>query len=148
MQKIYLVIDLKTFYASVECVERGLNPFNTNLVVADPSRGKGAICLAITPAMKMLGIKNRCRIYEIPPNIKYIIALPCMNKNINLVVNTLIKYDNKDNLSWMMVYKSILKELDLDNMISNSIFLRDVVKKISRDGYDIYDNPFKLVRYK
>ena len=72
----------------------------------------------------------------------------CMNKNINLVVNTLIKYDNKDNLSWMMVYRSILKELNLDNMISNSIFLRDVVKKISRDGYDIYDNPFKLVRYK
>ena len=72
----------------------------------------------------------------------------CMNKNINLVVNTLIKYDNNDNLSWMMVYKSILKELNLDNMISNSIFLRDVVKKISRDGYDIYDNPFKLVRYK
>ena len=72
----------------------------------------------------------------------------CMNKNINLVVDTLIKYDNKDNLSWMMVYKSILKELNLDNMISNSIFLRDVVKKISRDGYDIYDNPFKLVRYK
>ena len=71
-----------------------------------------------------------------------------MNKNINLVVNTLIKYDNKDNLSWMMVYNSILKELNLDNMISNSIFLRDVVKKISRDGYDIYDNPFKLVRYK
>ena len=72
----------------------------------------------------------------------------CMNKNINLVVNTLIKYDNKDNLSWMMVYKSILKELNFDNMISNSIFLRDVVKKISRDGYDIYDNPFKLVKYK
>ena len=71
-----------------------------------------------------------------------------MNKNINLVVNTLIKYDNKDNLSWMMVYKSILEELNLDNMISNSIFLRDVVKKISRYGYDIYDNPFKLVRYK
>lgn len=71
-----------------------------------------------------------------------------MNKNINLVVNTLIKYDNKDNLSWMMVYKSILKELNFDNMISNSIFLRDVVKKISRDGYDIYDNPFKLVKYK
>lgn len=53
-----------------------------------------------------------------------------MNKNINLVVNTLIKYDNKDNLSWMMVYKSILKELNLDNMISNSIFLRDVVKRL------------------
>ena len=72
MNKIYLCIDLKTFFASVECVERNLDPFNTNLVVADPSRGKGAICLAISPRMKMLGVKNRCRIFEIPPNIKYI----------------------------------------------------------------------------
>ncbi len=71
-----------------------------------------------------------------------------MNKNINLVVNALIRYNNKDNLSWMKVYKLVLTELKLDNMIDNSIFLRDVVKKISRDGYDIYDNPFKLVRYK
>lgn len=101
MQKIYLVIDLKTFYASVECVERGLNPFNTNLVVADPSRGKGAICLAITPAMKMLGIKNRCRIYEIPPNIKYIIALPCMNKYIEYSANIYaiyLKYVAKEDI--------------------------------------------------
>ena len=73
--KTYFCIDLKTFYASVECVERGLDPFQTNLVVADPSRGRGAICLAISPRMKMLGVKNRCRIYEIPPNIKYIIAV-------------------------------------------------------------------------
>ena len=63
MQRVYLCIDLKTFYASVECVERGLDPFSTNLVVADPTRGKGAICLAISPKMKMLGIKNRCRIF-------------------------------------------------------------------------------------
>lgn len=71
-----------------------------------------------------------------------------MNKEIDLVVNALIRYNNKDNLSWMKVYKLVLTELKLDNMIDNSIFLRDVVKKISRDGYDIYDNPFKLVRYK
>lgn len=71
-----------------------------------------------------------------------------MNKDIDLVVNALIRYNNKDNLSWMKVYKLVLTELKLDNMISNSIFLRDVVKKISRDGYDIYDSPFKLVRYK
>mgnify|MGYP004682621481 CR=1 FL=1 len=71
-----------------------------------------------------------------------------MNKDIDLVVNALIRYNNKDNLSWMKVYKLVLTELKLDNMIDNSIFLRDVVKKISRDGYDIYDNPFKLVRYK
>ena len=79
MQRYYMCIDLKTFYASVECVERSLDPFNTNLVVADPSRGKGTICLAISPKMKMLGVKNRCRIYEIPPNIKYIIAPPRIN---------------------------------------------------------------------
>ena len=78
MQRYYMCIDLKTFYASVECVERSLDPFSTNLVVADPSRGKGTICLAISPKMKMLGVKNRCRIYEIPPNIKYIIAPPRM----------------------------------------------------------------------
>ena len=54
MQKIYMCIDLKTFYASVECVERGLDPFNTNLVVADQNRGKGTICLAVSPKMKML----------------------------------------------------------------------------------------------
>ena len=65
----YMVIDLKSFYASVECVERGLDPFSTNLVVADPEREEGTICLAITPAMKALGVKNRCRIFEIPKSI-------------------------------------------------------------------------------
>ena len=65
-QTSIICIDLKSFYASVECVERGLNPFKTNLVVADPTRSKSTICLAITPAMKALGIKNRCRIHEIP----------------------------------------------------------------------------------
>lgn len=76
--KSYLCIDLKSFYASVESVERGLDPMKVNLVVADPSRGKGAICLAITPAMKALGIKNRCRLFEIPPNVSYITAVPRM----------------------------------------------------------------------
>lgn len=79
----FLCIDLKSFYASVECVERGLDPFTTNLVVADPTRSKGTICLAITPAMKSLGIKNRCRIYEIPSNVKYITATPRMKLYID-----------------------------------------------------------------
>lgn len=79
-QRVYMCIDLKSFYASVEAVDRGLDPFRANLVVADPSRGRGAICLAITPAMKAMGIKNRCRIYEIPPHVEYITALPRMKK--------------------------------------------------------------------
>lgn len=65
-EKYYACIDLKCFYASVECVERGLDPFKSNLVVADPARGRGAICLAISPALKQLGVRNRCRLYEIP----------------------------------------------------------------------------------
>ena len=76
----YLCIDLKSFYASVECVSRGLDPMKANLVVADPSRGNGAICLAITPNMKKMGIRNRCRIFEIPKNVEYITALPRMKK--------------------------------------------------------------------
>ena len=78
----YICIDLKTFFASVECVERGLDPFKTDLVVADIGRSKGAICLAISPKMKERGIKNRCRIYDIPKGIKYIVAKPRMKKYI------------------------------------------------------------------
>lgn len=80
MDRIYMCIDLKSFFASVECADMGLDPFKTNLVVADPSRGQGAICLAITPAMKALGIRNRCRVFEIPPNVQYITALPRMRR--------------------------------------------------------------------
>lgn len=77
-ERTYLCIDMKTFYASVECAERGLNPFETNLVVADISRGNGALCLAVSPQMKAQGVKNRCRLYEIPKHIKYEAALPRM----------------------------------------------------------------------
>ena len=76
--KIYCCIDLKSFYASVECVERGLDPFKVNLVVADPERSEGTVCLAVSPAMKALGVKNRCRLFEIPKNIEFIVAKPRM----------------------------------------------------------------------
>lgn len=77
-KRIYFCIDMKTFYASVECAERGLNPFETNLVVADVTRGKNALCLAISPKLKAQGIRNRCRLSEIPSSIKYEIAPPRM----------------------------------------------------------------------
>ena len=76
--KFYLCIDLKSFYASVECAERGLDPMTTNLVVADPDRSDKTICLAVSPSMKALGVKNRCRVFEIPENIRYIMAPPRM----------------------------------------------------------------------
>ncbi len=77
-ERTYLCIDLKTFYASVECADRGLDPLTTNLVVADRERGRSTICLAVSPAMKRLGVRNRCRVFEIPQGIDYIMATPRM----------------------------------------------------------------------
>lgn len=77
-EKVYACIDFKSFYASVECAERNLDPFTTNLVVADETRGNGAVTLAITPYMKKQGVKNRCRIFQIPEDIEYIKAMPRM----------------------------------------------------------------------
>ena len=78
-QPQFLCIDLKSFYASVECVDRGLDPLTTDLVVADPDRTERTICLAVSPSLKAKGIKNRCRIYEIPENTLFITAKPRMS---------------------------------------------------------------------
>lgn len=81
--RIYYCIDMKCFFASVECAERGLDPFTTPLVVADEARGSAALCLAVSPLMKRLGVKNRCRLFEIPKSIDYQIAKPRMQKYID-----------------------------------------------------------------
>ncbi|MGB4661121.1 MAG: DNA methylase, partial [Mobilitalea sp.] len=67
---IYIAIDLKSFYASVECVERGLDPLTTNLVVADPSRTEKTICLAVSPSLKAFGIPGRARLFEVVQKVK------------------------------------------------------------------------------
>lgn len=72
MSKIYACIDLKSFYASVECVERHLDPLNTNLVVADNSRTEKTICLAVSPSLKQYGISGRARLYEVIQTVKEI----------------------------------------------------------------------------
>ena len=77
---VYMCLDLKSFYASVECADLGVDPFTTPLVVADASRGLGAITLAISPALKQLGVKNRCRLFEIPSNIEYMAVKPRMRR--------------------------------------------------------------------
>ncbi len=72
MNKIYACIDLKSFYASVECVERKLDPLNTNLVVADNSRTEKTICLAVSPSLKQYGIPGRARLFEVVAKVKEI----------------------------------------------------------------------------
>ena len=77
---VYMCLDLKSFYASVECADLGVDPFTTPLVVADASRGLGAITLAISPALKRLGVRNRCRLFEIPSTIEYMAVKPRMRR--------------------------------------------------------------------
>lgn len=100
-EKTYLCIDLKSFYASVECAERGLDAMTTNLVVADPERTEKTICLAVSPSMKKLGVKNRCRLFQIPSNIEYIIAVPRMQLYIDYsaeIYGIYLKYVSKEDI--------------------------------------------------
>ena len=137
MNKTYICIDLKSFYASVECIERNLDPMTTNLVVADPSRGNGGICLAITPAMKNLGIKNRCRIYEIPKGVNYITALPRMKKYIEYsaeVYGIYLKYISKDDIHQYSIDEAFLdvtKYIKLYNLTKE-----ELAKKILKSIFD------------
>ena len=68
--KVYIAIDLKSFYASVECMERGLNPITTNLVVADKSRTEKTVCLAVSPSLKAYGISGRARLYQVVERVR------------------------------------------------------------------------------
>ena len=117
-ERTYFCIDMKTFYASVECAERGLNPFETNLVVADTSRGNGALCLAVSPRMKAQGVKNRCRLYEIPKHIKYETALPRMQLYIEYAADIYaiyLKYFSPDDIH---VYSIDEAFIDATNYLS------------------------------
>ena len=101
MERTYICIDLKSFYASVECVDRGLDPFTCDLVVADPDRSANTICLAITPSMKAKGVRNRCRIKDIPDSLDYIIAMPRMRRYIEVsceVYTTLLGKVSRDDV--------------------------------------------------
>lgn len=70
-KKTYIAIDLKSFYASVECVARGLDPLTTNLLVADVSKTEKTICLAVTPSLKAYGISGRARLFEAEQQVKW-----------------------------------------------------------------------------
>lgn len=114
-EKVYMCIDLKSFYASVECVERGLDPLTTNLVVADPERSEKTICLAISPSMKELGIPNRCRVFQIPDHVEYIMAQPRMKLYIEYSANiyaVYLKYIAKEDIHVYSIDEAFLDVTD------------------------------------
>ncbi len=90
-----ICIDLKSFYASVECALRGLNPFTTPLVVADKTRSNGSVVLAVTPFLKLRGVQSRCRVFELPNDPRIIFAKPRMNKYLEYstrIIEIYLKY--------------------------------------------------------
>ena len=87
-QRTYIAIDLKSFYASVECVDRGLDPLTTNLVVADVSRTEKTICLAVSPSLKAYGIGGRARLFEVVQRVRE------------------VNYERKKAAGWKMAGKS------------------------------------------
>ena len=80
-KRTYIAIDLKSFYASVECKERNRDPLTTNLVVADKSRTEKTICLAVSPALKCYGIPGRARLFEVVQKVKEVLETKVRPEN-------------------------------------------------------------------
>lgn len=149
---IYLCIDLKSFYASVECSLRNLDSMTTNLVVADDSRGKGSICLAVSPSLRKLGVKNRCRLYEIPDNLEYIIAKPRMKLYIEYSANIYaiyLKYISKEDIwvysidecfLYITPYLSLynLKKEELAKMLMDDIYKETKIRATAGIGTNMF----------
>ncbi|WMJ89342.1 Y-family DNA polymerase [Anaerocolumna sp. MB42-C2] len=146
---IYIAIDLKSFYASVECIERGLNPLTANLVVADPTRTEKTICLAVSPSLKKYGIPGRARLFEVQQKLKeikqhtgkeieYIIAPPQMARYIEVsseIYATYLQYISPDDIHVYSIdecFMDVTNYLHLYQMSAKELAVKmisDVLKK-------------------
>ncbi len=140
MQRKYLCIDLKSFYASVECVERKLDPLTTNLVVADSSRTEKTICLAVTPSLKAYGIPGRARLFEVIEAVKRVnndrkrkalhhtfvgksYDAEELNRNFNLELDYIIA---PPRMAYYMEYSTKIYEIYLKHVSSDDILVYSI----------------------
>ena len=130
MNRVYICIDLKSFYASVECQERGLDPMDTNLVVADKSRTEKTICLAVSPSLKKFGIPGRARLFEVVQKIK----------EVNLERRKKNKYKKFSGKSYSEKELNANSNLELDYIIAPP-----QMKKYMNYSTTIYDVYLKYV---
>ena len=146
---VYIAIDLKSFYASVECIDRGLNPLTTNLVVADPSRTEKTICLAVSPSLKAYGIPGRARLFEVQQKLKeykektgkeveYIIAPPQMARYIEVsaeIYSVYLKYISPEDIHVYSIdecFMDVTNYLDLYQLSAKDLavkIIHDVLKE-------------------
>ena len=126
MNRIYMCIDLKSFYASVECRERDLDPLTTNLVVADPSRTEKTICLAVSPSLKQYGIPGRARLFEVVTKVKELNTIRLRNTtNKKFIGSSYLDSELKSN-----------KDLKLDYIVAPPQMRKYM--KYSTDIYKVY----------
>lgn len=134
--RTYICIDLKSFYASVECRERGLDPLTTNLVVADPERTEKTICLAVSPAMRSRGVPGRCRVFQIPPDIDYMMAPPRMQLYIDYsadIYAIYLQYISKEDIHVYSIDEAFMDVTDYLPMYRMSA--KELSMKIMEDVY-------------
>ena len=139
MNKVYMCIDLKSFYASVECVERKLDPLTTNLVVADSERTEKTICLAVSPSLKKYGLSGRSRLFEVVSKVKEINRERKKNNNYKKFTDK--SYDStklnnksleldyiiaKPRMSLYMKYSSMIYNIYLKFLASEDIYVYSI----------------------
>lgn len=150
--RTYLCIDLKSFFASVECVDRGLDPMITDLVVADPERGNKTICLAVSPSLRKKGVRNRCRVFEIPPKMRYLMAPPRMQRYVDVsasIYGIYLKYIAPEDIhaysidecfldvtAYLALYRCTARQLALRLM--NDVLQRTGIRATCGIGTNLY----------
>ena len=136
MEKCIAVIDLKAFYSFVECIDRGVDPWTTPLVVADKERGKNTIVLSVSPYLKARGVPSRLRIKELPPQYNYIYAVPRMERYIEKsaeIVKLMMEFVSKEDIH---VYS--IDEAFLD--------ITSYLEYYKKTPYDLIDTIIKTIK--
>ena len=138
MNKVYMCIDLKSFYASVECVERNLDPLDTNLVVADKSRTEKTICLAVSPSLKEYGLKGRARLFEVVGVVRKVNSERRKNNNYRKFTGKSYKNSElKNNKSLELDYIVAPPRMKLYMKYSTEIY-NIYLKYLSKDDIFVY----------
>lgn len=132
------VIDLKAFYAFVECVDRGLDPWSTPLVVADISRSPNTIVLSVTPYLKSKGIPSRCRVKELPKKYTYIYATPRMARYIDKsseVISIMLDFVSEEDIHVYSIDEAFIDLTSYLNYYKKSAeeITRDIIDKINKE---------------
>lgn len=136
MEKVIAVIDMRAFYSFVECVDRGLDPYNAPLVVADKNRGTNTIVLSVSPYLKSLGVPSRLRIKELPKRDDYIYAIPRMERYLErsaFVISIILDYISSEDLHIYSIDECFLNLGPYLKMYKMNAY--QLVKKIIQDIY-------------